>query len=386
MIFPSPSVSRWLDRRTGAALLAAATSFTTAAAQTVSEDGRILIPRIKLAANVEFPTEVLRPNSQRLHDRVVTSLVTHAPGHVVELLYDARESAQIRDPLSGRIVWADKSKLGTTPPTGPEAGRGRPDDAPYFRPYLIDTRRPIHFPSRRHEGRFFGETTIPAGEKVRITGEDGPYLRAETRDLAGWVKMTALEHHTDRPLTAIANVPTPLENDAPAHQAPPAVENPAVPVSIPFQTSNSHNYVELVALTITAEVLGRQKYPMPGQKGGFWSTEVSPVDLALVWGPFVRSGVIRARMGYRSATFSFGHPLATIYSGNFHMYVDDPEIRRQLVAVRVGDIVRLEGALIRLEHPRGKANPGESTITGAYCYTMLCRSVEKVPDNVTAHR
>jgi len=48
--------------------------------------------------------------------------------------------------------------------------------------------------------------------------------------------------------------------------------------------------------------------------------------------------------------------------------------------------VRLEGALIRLEHPRGKANPGESTITGAYCYSMLCRSVEKVPQNVTAHR
>jgi hypothetical protein len=86
-------------------------------------------------------------------------------------------------------------------------------------------------------------------------------------------------------------------------------------------------------------------------------------------------------MGYRSAQFCFNDPLADIFSGNFHMTVDDPKVRKDLLTLRVGDVVRLQGALIRLEHPRGKADPGETTITGAFCYTMLCREVEKVKTN-----
>ena len=63
------------------------------------------------------------------------------------------------------------------------------------------------------------------------------------------------------------------------------------------------------------------------------------------------------------------------------MTVDDPEVRKDLHALRAGDVVRLRGALIRLEHPRGKADPGETTITGAFCYSMLCREVEKMKTN-----
>ena len=43
--------------------------------------------RVKLAASVEFPAEVLRPNARGPHThRAVTSSITHPRGHVVELL------------------------------------------------------------------------------------------------------------------------------------------------------------------------------------------------------------------------------------------------------------------------------------------------------------
>ena len=333
---------------------------------------------VKLASSVEFPTEVLRPNSRGPYThRAVTSSVTHPAGHIVELLYDAEEGAQIRDPVSRRIVWVPKTKLSVSPVTETKAGN--------FEPYMLAINRPVRFPLRQHDGKLIGETAIPAGEKVRVTAEENSYLRIETRDLIGWAKRNALERKTDRALTALAGLPKPAvtrPDDEASVEEPP--EASTTPTLTPFRTSKSHSYIELVPLTITAEVLGRQKYPMPGQKAGFWSTEVSPMDLALAWGPFMRSGAITAQMGYRQASFLFRNPAANIYSGNFHMYVDDPEVRKKITELRVGDVVRLKGALIRLEHPRGKANPAESTRTGAYCYTMLCRAIEKVPTNISA--
>lgn len=342
-----------------------------AAARTEAAAEYTHLRRVKLAASVEFPTEVLRKNARGPHThRAVTSSVTHAAGHIVEVLYDAEESAQIRDPLSRRIVWVPKTKLAAARSEATVINEAN------FQSYIIPSVRPIRFPLRRHDGKLFGETAIPAGQEIRVTAAEPPYLRIETRELVGWVKSDALEQKTDRVLTALAGTPKPLQI-APVEE--PASQDPAPPALIPFQTSKSHSYRPLVPLTITAEVLGRQKYPMPGQKDGFWSTEVSPMDLALAWGPFMKSGRIHARMGYRSARFRYSDALAQIYSGNFHMYVDDPEVRKKLVAVRAGDIVRLKGALIRLEHPRGKANPAESTITGAYCYTMLCQAIETLP-------
>ena len=340
------------------------------------------LPRVNLTSEVVFPTEKLVPTRGGFHRRIVTSSVAHPPGHVVELLYDAADGAQIRDPLSGRIVWVPKSKLGPTINAPPP--KASAEDETSYRPHLASSTRPIRFPLRRHDGRYFGDTTIPAGEKLRITAEEGEYIRVETRDLTGWAKKESFGYKTDRPLTASANLPVAKgESPSPPPSAPPQAQ--ATPASVPFKTSKSHNYVEFLPLTLTAKVLGRQKYPMPGQEGGFWSTEVKPIDLALAWGPFMQSGRIIARMQYRSAVFHYRDPFATVFSANFHMAVDDPEARKQLLAVRVGDIVRLRGSLIRLEHPRGKANPAESTITGAFCYTMLCRAVEKLsPEEVAA--
>ena len=334
------------------------------------------LPLVKLAGGVEFPSEKLVPTRGGFHRRIVTSSVSHPPGYVVQLLYDAVDGAQIRDPLSGRMVWVPKTKLGAiiNAPSAKEAA----DEKPYYRPHVATSTRPVRFPLRRHDGRFFGDTTIPAGEKLRITDEVGDYIRAETRDLVGWVKKESFGCKTDRPLTALANAPAAKEEPV-APQPLTASQPDKTPVSVPFKTSKSHNYVEFVPLTLTAEVLGWQKYPMPGQKVGFWSTEVQPVDLALAWGPYLRSGRIIVRMGYRSANFRHKELLAMLFSGNFHVAVDDPEVRKELLALRVGDVIRLRGALIRLEHPRGKANPADSTISGAYCYTILCRAVETLP-------
>jgi hypothetical protein len=360
-------------------ILIAATVWGAALSVLQAGQDQLKFPQVELAFPVSFPKEKTTINKRGLSTYSITNSVTHPGGHVVDLLYDAGEGAQIREPLSGRIVWVSKSKLGNPVEPEPEAaGNGNP-----FTPYSTKSVRPIRFPLLHEDGRTIGNTTLPVGQDLQVTAEKYGSLRVETRNLSGWVSKTSLEQATDRPVTASAT-PLRVGKSGASGSARSTLKDPPAPAAVPFTTSNSHAYVERVPLTITAEILGLQKYPMPGQKGGFWSTEVKPIDLALAWGPFLQSGTISARMGYRSAQFSFNDPLANIFSGNFHMTVDDPEIRKDLLALRVGDVVRLRGALIRLEHPRGKADPGETTITGAFCYSMLCREVEKVKTNMVS--
>jgi hypothetical protein len=54
-----------------------------------------------------------------------------------------------------------------------------------------------------------------------------------------------------------------------------------------------------------------------------------------------------------------------------HLLVDVPEVRRQLDRIRVGDGVRLDGALIYLAHPRNRADPFHSSLIGSFCYIIL---------------
>lgn len=82
-------------------------------------------------------------------------------------------------------------------------------------------------------------------------------------------------------------------------------------------------------------------------------------------------------MGYRSASFSIQHREIGIFIGNFHIIVDDPEMRKKLDEIHIGDVLLLKGALVHVEHPRDRADPFQSTITGSFCYTMLLRSFDK---------
>jgi hypothetical protein len=107
---------------------------------------------------------------------------------------------------------------------------------------------------------------------------------------------------------------------------------------------------------IKAVVLARERYRNdPGAK-------LSPVDLALGWGPMSTAAVINDLSISQSGrwyeySWSGEEPLPpdeiTAHSANTHCLPATPEIRRQLLAIKRHDVVTLEGYLVEVTGPEG---------------------------------
>lgn len=111
----------------------------------------------------------------------------------------------------------------------------------------------------------------------------------------------------------------------------------------------------LATFALEARVLGRKDY-------GFGrEAELSPVDLALGWGPMSDSQVLLAIDISQSGRFYYWHtqnfPIPRrqieVHSANMHMIPADEGVRRQLLRVREGQVVRLEGLLVRVDADDG---------------------------------
>jgi hypothetical protein len=107
---------------------------------------------------------------------------------------------------------------------------------------------------------------------------------------------------------------------------------------------------------IRARVLSREDYS--------WGTEadLSPMDLALGWGVMSDQAVIdqiEISQGSRwyYTRYQLPAPISNREiiqnSGNMHMVPAHSRIRKKLKGVRVGDIVRLRGQLVDIDHPSG---------------------------------
>lgn len=107
---------------------------------------------------------------------------------------------------------------------------------------------------------------------------------------------------------------------------------------------------------IRARVLSRKDYS--------WGTEadLSPVDLALGWGVMSDQAVLdRIEISQGSRWYYTRYDLPAPISnkeiiqnsGNMHMIPAQNRIRKKLKDVRVGDIVRLRGRLVDINHPSG---------------------------------
>ena len=107
---------------------------------------------------------------------------------------------------------------------------------------------------------------------------------------------------------------------------------------------------------IRARVLSRENYS--------WGSEadLSPVDLALGWGVMSDQAVLdRIEISQHSRWYYTRYKLPAPISdreiiqnsGNMHMIPAQNRIRKKLKGVRVGDIVRLRGRLVDIDHPSG---------------------------------
>jgi hypothetical protein len=103
-------------------------------------------------------------------------------------------------------------------------------------------------------------------------------------------------------------------------------------------------------------VLGRERYRLGAL------ADVSPLDIAVGWGPMSDSAVLADIDISQSGRFYFWRyeeepPIATSaieqHSANWHLVPANDVIWRKLNRLRVGDVVRLEGMLVNLQNPDG---------------------------------
>lgn len=107
---------------------------------------------------------------------------------------------------------------------------------------------------------------------------------------------------------------------------------------------------------IEARVLAIEKYHAGRE------AELSPLDLALGWGPMSDSAVLKRLEISQGNRFYFYRwqgqpplPPAAIgrHSANMHMIPADDEVGRRLDALREGQVVALSGYLVRVRAPDG---------------------------------
>ncbi len=107
----------------------------------------------------------------------------------------------------------------------------------------------------------------------------------------------------------------------------------------------------LASFDIRARVLARERYRFDR------AADLSPIDLALGWGPMSDTAVLDQLKIWQDGRWYYWStsrpPIPegeiTAHSANMHMIPANPLVRRQLFRLRVGQVVRLRGQLIRAD-------------------------------------
>ena len=123
----------------------------------------------------------------------------------------------------------------------------------------------------------------------------------------------------------------------------------------PF-TFKGYRLTPLARFRLEARVLGAEHYRLGRE------SDLSPVDLALGWGPMSDSGVLshlKISQGNRFYYYSWENdppiapPEIIAHSANMHMIPADAMVEKRLEAVRPGNIVALQGQLVSIEASDG---------------------------------
>ena len=137
---------------------------------------------------------------------------------------------------------------------------------------------------------------------------------------------------------------------------PPGVLAPEEPLQGPPASPDAwthldHRFTSLASFELHARVLARERYRFDR------AAELSPVDLALGWGRMSDSSVLaRIEIRQQDRWYYWSSPELPIpeaeitsHSANMHMIPATPVVRDRLLDVRVGQVIRLRGQLVRAE-------------------------------------
>ena len=150
-------------------------------------------------------------------------------------------------------------------------------------------------------------------------------------------------------------------------------------------TMDGYELTPRAEFEIRARVLSRDDYR--------WGTEadLSPLDLALGWGVMSDQAVIdRMEISQGSRWYHTRYELPAPLSereiiqnsGNMHMVPAQNRIRKKLDGVRVGDIVRLRGKLVDIDHPSGwhwRTSLRRDDTGGGSCEIVYLEEIEIEP-------
>jgi hypothetical protein len=168
---------------------------------------------------------------------------------------------------------------------------------------------------------------------------------------------------------------------------PPGVLVPREPDQYPTVartwTKNGFRITALASFRLEALVLSTERY---------WSdpgSAISPVDVALGWGPMSdTAAALRVRISQSSRFYWYrggvGITLDEVaaHSANMHMIPSDDQIESRLKSLRRGDVASLRGFLVEAEGPNG--NKWRSSLTrtdrgGGSCELVWVEEASRVP-------
>jgi hypothetical protein len=158
------------------------------------------------------------------------------------------------------------------------------------------------------------------------------------------------------------------------------------PVEAPRITQHGDYYLTHRAhFEITARVLASERYRFDALSG------LVPIDLALGWGPMSDSALLAKFDISQSGRFYFWQtgpelPLPrrdiTVHSTNLHAIPANDRVADRLFALRVGEVVHLQGELVDAERDDGfeiTTSLSRSDSGAGACEVMLVESAETLP-------
>lgn len=147
----------------------------------------------------------------------------------------------------------------------------------------------------------------------------------------------------------------------------------------------ARNYVvtPLASFQVAGRVLGAERY-RSGREA-----DLSPLDLAMGWGPMADTRVLSAIEISQSGRFYFWHveqfpiPKQDIvsHSANMHMLPASAEVAAQLKSVRAGQQLRFKGYLVKVEADDGwhwMSSTSRNDQGAGACEVVLVDTVERI--------
>lgn len=137
----------------------------------------------------------------------------------------------------------------------------------------------------------------------------------------------------------------------------------------------------LAEFEVEARVLSRKSY------SGDANAELSPLDLALGWGPMSDGEVLddidisQSGRFYHWSTRDPSIPIEDIgrHSANMHLIPADASVEAVFDDIRRGHVVHFRGELVKAEHPSGfrwKSSLTRRDAGGGACEVVFVRSIE----------